>query len=298
VLSLLAPALATALLAPVLAGCGGSGKAAVTRSPAAEGRAAAVRPLSVVASAFPLAQLVSYLGGRDVKVTNLVAPGAQPQGLALSPAGRRALSSAQFVVEVGDGYQPEVEAAAARRPHFSLVPSVSRQAQPYEVWLDPYLWGDAATQLAKALGSADPGASHRFQNGARDFQSLASSIASDYQNSLSACPLRYFVTADTAFGRMASAFSLVDVPVSTTGVQKTLAVVAQYSVPDVFSEQGVSAGEVEQVARAAHIGVKNLDPMELTPAPGTKYQSYFSVMEANLSALEGPLECDTSDNLS
>lgn len=296
----LGPLIAAALGAAGLAGCGGGGGgAAATTSPSAkDARAAAVHPLSVAASAFPLAQLVSYLGGSDVRVTDLVPPGTQPQGMALSPAEQHELSSAQFVVDVGDGYQPEVEAAAAHRHHFSLLPTLSKQAEPYEVWLDPYMWSTAATDLAKALEAADPSAARRFENGSRDFQSLASSVASDYYNSLSECPLRYFVTADAAFSRMASAFSLVDVPVSTTGVQRTLAVVAQYSVPDVFSEQGVAGGEVQQVARGAHIGVKNLDPMELTPVPGTKDQSYFSLMESNLSALEGPLECDTSENFS
>lgn len=278
-----------------LAGCGTTKAGA---PPATVARPSAAHPLSVVASVFPLAQLVSYLGGHDVRVSNLVPPGVQPQGLALSAAGRHLLSSAQFVVEVGDGYQPQVEAAAARRPHFALLPALSKQPRPYEVWLDPYLWSTAAARLAKALAAADPPAARRFENGARDFQSLASSIASDYQSSLSQCPLRYFVTADGAFERMASAFSLVDVPVSTTGVQKTLAIVAQYSIPDVFKEQGVDPSEVDQVARAGHIGVKTLDPMELTPAPTTKYQSYFDVMEDNLSALEGPLECSTSEAFS
>ena len=257
---------------------------------------AAPHPFRVVASAFPLAQLVSYIGGPDVSVTDLVPPGAQPEATALSARQHHEIASAQFVVDVGDGYQPEVEASAASRPHFAVLPSVSKQAQPYEIWLDPYLWSSAATALTKAMKAADPGGARQFQNGLSDFQSLASSVASDYVSTLSECPLRELVTADDAFGRMANAFSLVDVPLSTTGVKKALAVIAQYSLPDVFSEQGVGSGEISRLAHTARVGLKSLDPMELTPQPGTEYQSYFAIMESNLSALEGPLECDTSMN--
>lgn len=296
-------AAAATLAGALLAGCGGAGPGAASASkPSYSGASATAaardKPLEVVATAFPLAQLVSYIGGPHVRVIDLVPPGAQPQGLPLTPAMERELAGAGLVVDVGAGYQPEVEAAAARKDHLSVLPAVTNQPGPYEVWLDPYLWSSAAGAVAKALSAADPKGRRAFENAKRDFQSLAFSVASDYQSSLSQCPLREFVTADDAFGRMAAAFSLVEVPVSTAGVERAVATIAQYSIPDVFAEQGVSSAELLAVARAAHVGVRSLDPMELTPVPGAKYQSYFAVMEANLSALEGPLECDTSMNFS
>ena len=253
-------------------------------------------PLRVVATAFPLAQLVSYIGGPDVKVTNLVPPGTQPQGLALSAKQRAQIASAQLVVEVGGGYQPEVEAAAAHRRHLALLPALSKKARPYELWLDAYMWSSAAGAVSKALSAASPAGKRQFENGARDFESLATSVASDYNSSLSTCPLRDFVTPDDAFGRMASAFSLVEIPLNTTGEKATLATIAQYSIPGVFSEQGTPSSALAHVASTDHLKVKSLDPMELTPAPGTKFQTYFAVMEANLQALEGPLECNTSSS--
>lgn len=252
-------------------------------------------PLRVVASAFPLAQLVSYVGGPDVDVTDLVPPGTQPEDMALTAKDRAALGSAQLVVEVGDGYQPAVESASAHLRHLALLPAVSKKSQPFEFWLDPYLWSSAAGAVSKTLSAADPAARKQFENGARDFQSLAASVASDYYSSLSTCPLRDFVTADDAFGRLASAFSLVEIPLSTTGKKATLATIAQYSIPGVLLEEGLPSSALEQVASADHLKVASLDPMELTPAPGTKFETYFDVMESNLQALEGPLECDSSE---
>jgi ABC-type Zn uptake system ZnuABC Zn-binding protein ZnuA len=289
--------MAAAMAAGLLAGCGSAGGGA-GGAPKPPPGAAGGHPLRVVATAFPLAQLVSYIGGTYVRVTDLVPPGTQPEGLVLTPTLKRELAGAALVVDLGDGYQPQVEAAVDKKDHLSVLPAVTKQPEPYEIWLDPYLWSLAAGVVTRALNAADPARKRSFENAKRDFQSLAFSVASDYQNSLSECPLREFVTADDAFGRLASAFSLVDVPLSTTSVQKAVGTIAQYSIPDVFAEQGVASPELSAVARRAHVGIKTLDPMELTPAPGTKYQSYFSVMEANLSALEGPLECDTSLNYS
>jgi ABC-type Zn uptake system ZnuABC Zn-binding protein ZnuA len=254
-------------------------------------------PLEVVVSAYPLAQLVSYVGGKAVHVVNLAPPGVPPQGLSLTPAQRATVRSAPLVIDVGGGYQPGVEAAAASaHRHLSVLPAISKQAQPYEFWLDPTLMGKAATIIGTVLVAADPRARTQFQNGAEDFESVTGSIESDFYSTLTECTTHDFVTPDNAFSRMASAFDLVDVAVDTNGVKKTAALVAQDSLPAVFTEVGVHSSEVQQVARTAGVPVKSLDPMEVSPAPGTGAMSYFAVMEDNLTALEGPLTCDTSEN--
>jgi ABC-type Zn uptake system ZnuABC Zn-binding protein ZnuA len=251
----------------------------------------------VVVSAYPLAQLVSYLGGKALDVIDLAPPGARSQGLSLTPAQQSMVRAALLVIDVGDGYQPRVEAAAATaHRHISVLPAVSRQARPYEFWLDPYLMARAATVIAGALTTADPAEREQFQNGARDFQAVANSVESDFVNNFTQCARNEFVTADDAFGRMAASFDLADVAVTTTGVNKAVALVVQGSLPAVFSEIGVPSGAVQQVARDSRVSVKSLDPMEITPSAGTSALSYFSVMEEDLTALEGPLACDTSED--
>ena len=69
----------------------------------------------------------------------------------------------------------------------------------------------------------------------------------------------------------------------------------QYSLPTVFSEVGVPSGQVQEVARSAGASIASLNPLELAPSPGGPAPlSYFAVMEYDLTALEGPLACDTS----
>ena len=276
----------------LLSACGGG------RSSLGAGPATTPSPLEVVVSAYPLAVLVNYVGGKAVNVVNLAPPGAPPRDVSLRPAQVGLVRSAPLVIDVGDGYQPRVETVArlAHR-HLSLLPALSATAQPYEFWLDPALMGKAADLVARALGAAGAGPQAQLENGSQDFQSVVGSVESDLESTFSDCSRQVFVTADDAFGRLAASYDLTDVAVDVTGIEKAAAVVTRDSLPDVFSEVGVPAGSVRKVAQVAGVGVQSLDPMEVAPsADGPAPLSYFAVMEEDLTSLEAPLACDTSDN--
>ncbi len=282
-------ALAAVALATSATGCGATAHLqAGPRRPAAGGPV-----VEVVASAYPLAQLASYVGGKDVRVADLAGPGVAPRGLELTAAQRQEVARAAVVLDVGDGYQPEVETAPARR-RLSLLPAVSRQARPYQFWLDPSLMARAATQVAAVLAQVAPSARAQFANGARDFQSVASSLQADFQSTFSQCNRNQLVTADDAFGRMAAAYGLVDIAVDRSPVAQVVALVKKDHVPVIFSEVGVTSARVGKVAAAAGVPVKSLDPLEVAPAEGARPQSYFDVMEKDLTAMESALACDIS----
>ena len=259
---------------------------------------AAAPPPQVVTSSYALAQLTRYIGGKAVHVVNLAPPGVQPQGLRLTPSGRETVDRAALVVDVGDGYQPQVETAAnSARRHLSVLPQLSKQARPFEFWLDPYLMAKAAVLIANALVAVDPAGRQEFHNGSRNFQSVAVSIESDFVSTFTDCNRNEFVTSDGAFQRLAASFDLVDVAVDATGVKKSAEIVRQDSLPTVFSEVGVPSGLVQQVAKSARAKIASLNPLELTPSPGGPAPlSYFAVMEYDLTALENPLACDASGN--
>ncbi|MGO9658404.1 MAG: metal ABC transporter substrate-binding protein [Acidimicrobiales bacterium] len=283
------------LAAVLLSSCGTGHQAGPAPSAT---RAAPQAAVEVVVSAYPLAVLVSYVGGKAVKVVDLAPSGVPPEDLALRPAEVDLVRSAPLVVDVGEGYQPQVEAVArTAHRHLSVLPALSSTARPYQFWLDPALMGKAAALVARDLSAIDAGAKTQFENGSLDFQSVVGSIESDLESTFSDCSRQVFVTSDDAFGRFAASYDLTDVAVSALGVDKTAALVTQDSLPDVFSEVGVPAGLVQKVAQAAGVGVKSLDPMELAPSTkGPAPLSYFAVMEQDLTALEVPLACDTTDD--
>ena len=180
-----------------------------------------------------------------MQVVDLAPPGAQPQGLRLSAAQRREIGEAGLLIDVGDGYQPQVEQARAKL-RLALLPALSARPGPYEFWLDPSLAGRAASLVAKALARADPAGRPQFQNGARDFQALVSSLNADYESSMSTCSGDRFVTSDDAFERLAATYNLVEVAVSTSGAGTVAALVTKDRIPVVFSEVGVPTGPARQ----------------------------------------------------
>jgi zinc transport system substrate-binding protein len=294
---LVAAAITLATLGGTLAALSGGLLGAAATASASPGRVRA-EP-EVMTSAYALAQLTSYIGGKDVRVVDLAPPGQQPQGLRLTPSVRAAMAGAALVIDVGDGYQPQVEAAAkSAHRHLSLLPELSKQAQPFEFWLNPYLMAKAAVLIAKELTIVDPAGRTEFRDGSRNFQSVALSIESDFESTFSDCTQDKFVTSDGAFQRLASSFDLVDVAVDSNGVRKTAAIVRQDSISTVFSEVGVPAGPLQEVARTAGAHIASLDPLELAPSPGGPAPlSYFAVMEYDLTALEGPLACDITGSI-
>ena len=251
-------------------------------------------PVKVVVSAYPLAQMAQYIGGNDVRVEDLAPPGAQPAGLRLTEAQLQTIARAPLLLDVGYGYQPQVEAAPARR-RLSLLPALTKRAHPYQFWLDPSLMFQAAPLVAAALARLDPAGRAQFANGARDLQSVASSLESDFQSNLSQCGQSEFVTADGAFHRMAVSYGLTEISVATVGVARAAALVAKGHIPVIFSETGVGSGPVLQVARATGVPVKVLDTLEVAPpSPGPTPESYFTAMERDLTTIEDALACDTS----
>lgn len=225
-----------AVLASLLLAACGAGRPSTPATPAAK---APARPLEVVVSAYPLAVLVTYLGGKWVKVVDLAAPGVPPQDLSLGPEQLALVRRAPLVVEVGDGYQPSVEAAArSAQRHLAVLPAVSSTARPYEFWLDPALMSKAAVVVAAALATADEGAQRQFDDASADFQSVVGSIESDLESTFSDCTRQVFVTADGAFEQFASSFGLTDEDAADMAPQKMAALVKQDSLPDVFSETG------------------------------------------------------------
>lgn len=296
-------ALAAALsLALVTTGCGaGPGAPTAAGSVAASSvrESPPAHRLQVIASTYALAQLAQYIGASDVEVTDLAPPLLEPQGLRLSNKQAELVHDAGLVVVVGDGYQPSVEAAADHTSHhIALLPAVSRRVLPYEFWLQPSLMASAARALAAAMARADPAGARQFSNGARDMESVASSLSSDLQSNLANCSKTDFVSEDTAFARMADALGLHDIAITTAGPAKAASLVRSQNLPVVFAEAGAGSSGAEQVAALTGATVETLDPMEVAPLPGAKPLSYFAVMEDNLTYLETGLSCDTSANFS
>ncbi|HZT54540.1 MAG TPA: zinc ABC transporter substrate-binding protein, partial [Gaiellaceae bacterium] len=157
-----------AALAPLLAGCGGRGRAAGT--------------LGVVAAENVYGDIAAQIGGPRVAVTSLLtSPSADPHLFEPGAAGGLAVAGARVVLENGLGYDTFMErlvraAPSGRRIVVTMAGVLGvrgRAANPH-LWYDVPRLGRIAAAIAAALERADPRHASAYRAGlARFDRSLA-----------------------------------------------------------------------------------------------------------------------------
>jgi ABC-type Zn uptake system ZnuABC Zn-binding protein ZnuA len=283
----LAAVVTLALGTTALAGCGGS--------PAA----ASAPVLRVAATNFAMAELVHGVGGSRVAVTELAKGAPDDRTVDPSPTQVDELRSAQLVVEVGGGWQPQVEAIAGTGPRV-LALGHQATATGSQVWLDPLTMEAAAQELAAKLIALDPAGASTYRNGVRDFDDNLSSVSVDYQSSLGDCEYNTVFTPDSAFAAVANqyGFKLHSVPAGggAVALRSAAAAAATQSFHGLFSEPPLSSPQMGALAARAKSSVGELDTMDGPPIKAEPATStYVDRLEANLTYLTGALYCQDND---
>jgi zinc transport system substrate-binding protein len=265
------------------AACGGSSSATGTRT------------TDVVASFYPLAFAAAQVGGDRVTVANLTPAGAEPHDLELSPRDVARIRSADLVLLLGHGFQPQVEnAAGTGRRVLRLLDTRGLRARPGDphVWLDPLRYALIVRRVGAALHA--PGAARRLIARLRG-------LDREYRRGLADCRRRELVTSHEAFSYLAERYHLQQVAI--TGInpeaeptprqlERVIETVRRTRASTVFTETLLSPRAAETVARSTGARTDVLNPIEgLTDAEARAEASYLSLMRANLTALRRGLGC-------
>jgi zinc transport system substrate-binding protein len=267
-------------LASFVSACGGSGTSA-PRAPI----------LTVATGLYPLAQAVSEIGGSDVRVTDVVPPGSDPRTYRLSAAQVALVKSSSLVVDVGGGFQPHFEEAAAGAKSVAAVAGEGSDQFP---WLDPNQMLKTVATIASAMERADPEAVPVFRAGARDVSDSVASTGIDYQSTLSTCPRTTIFTPDRAFAAMARDYGLTDrvVTAEPRSVAEAASALASTSTTTVFQEPWTANDGIDELVTISHPKVRTLDTLTGPPRRGWPHgATYLGLMEANLGALSRALGC-------
>ena len=234
-------ACATTALATVaaMAGCSAAGGA---EPPATAGS----RPVSVVASFYPIEFAVQQVGGSLVTVTSLTKPGTEPHDLELSPKDVAGVADAGLVV-YARGFQPAVDTAVAQEgaDHaFDVAPAANLDlAAPAEgddpkagavvsgapttgatdapadakdphFWLDPQRYAAVATAIAARLAQADPAHAADYAANAARFGGTLAGLDTELKAGLAHCTNRDLVTSHAAFGYLSERYGFTQVAIS------------------------------------------------------------------------------------
>lgn len=263
--------------------CGGSGEHSGTRK-------------AIVASFYPLAFAAGQVGGEAVSVENLTPPGAEPHDLEVSPSDVSKIKSADLVLLLGHGFQPQLEDAAGSDPNVvALLDTPALDLHPDgdpHVWLDPIRYMKIVERLGVVLRR--PAAASRLLGRLRG-------LDREFRRGLVDCARREIVTSHEAFAYLAERYGLHQIAITglnpeaeptPQALQQTVDVVRASHATTVYFERLVSPRLAETVARETGTKTAVLDPIEgLTDTAKSEGADYFTLMRTNLRALQKGLGC-------
>ncbi|MEW9548059.1 metal ABC transporter substrate-binding protein [Nonomuraea sp. NPDC050783] len=286
------------------------GVTACGSGPAGAGEAADGKP-EVVAAFYPLQWLTEQVGGSDVQVTGLTAPGVEPHDLELGIQQVGDLREAALTVYV-KGVQPAVDDAVDQEKSFDAATAVTtlpageheeEEGDGHgheEVGYDPHLWLDpsrmatVATRLGERLAATDPAHAQAYQDRAARTAASLTALDQEFTKGLATCRSRTLVTAHEAFGYLADRYKLKQVGITldpeTEPSPARLSEVAKLAkaegVTTIFTEALVSPKVAEVLANEVGARTAVLDPLESKPSG-----DYASAMRDNLRTLQTALGC-------
>jgi zinc transport system substrate-binding protein len=250
----------------------------------------------VAASFYPLAFAAEELGGDSVDVVNLTPPGTEPHDLEPTPSDVRELKSADLVLLLGDGFQPQLEDAAGDGEgvvELLDTPGMNRfeNGDPH-VWLDPTRYELIARRVGNELGT---------EASIQSFVARLKALDREYRSGLADCARDDIVTSHDAFGYLAERYGLHQIPItglspeaepSPKDLSRVVDLVRSTDATTVFSETLVSPRIAKAVASETGARTAVLNPIEgLEPSEAKSGDDYFSLMRSNLATLRAALGC-------
>jgi zinc transport system substrate-binding protein len=269
---------------------------------------------TVVAAFYPVAYAAEQIApGADVE--NLTPAGAEPHDLELSPRDVERVQNADLVLYLGQGFMPALQDAVAggdnavdllagqqlreaTEAHGQGREEEAEHEEEEESGLDPHVWLDPTRYAAMVRKTAE---ALDEPDAADDLVAKLEELDAEFRTGLANCARRQIVTSHAAFGYLAQAYDLEQIPLtglspeaepSARAIEGLVDEVEEERATTVFFETLVSPKLAETVAREAGVDTAVLNPLEgLTEEQIDEGADYFSIMRENLAALHQALGC-------
>lgn len=263
----------------------------------------------VVASIFPVADLLRFLAPEGTSVEVLLPPGASPATFEPGPQAVRSLAAARAVVLVGAGLDPWVRgivegAGEARFLEITEGIALLDEAHGHEgslhgggnphIWLDPILVRDSVLPRLAALWIAlEPGAEEWIGLRARMLADSLTALDAEVRDLLGPDSGAAFISSHAAWGYFARRYDLREVGVvfespgnepSPRALAAMLEEARRIEARAVFAEPQFGTAPVEALAGELGVRVGVLDPLGGPEAPGRS--TYFALIRFNAAQFE------------
>jgi zinc transport system substrate-binding protein len=275
--------------------------------------------LTVAASLYPIAEIVQRVGGDDVQLLALTAPGVEPHDSELSAKQLEELSKADIVFYVGGGFQPDLEKAIASLPDtaiaIDLLKSVDlitakdeidghdhgqSDADPH-VWLDPANMVKMAATVSQEIAQAQASLTSALSERQTEYANELNEVGTLIDNSFATCDRKELVSAHDAFAYFTTRAHLVAVPISgidpenepsAKELEATAKIAKDSNVTTVFFEEILPKAFADTVAKAIGASIDSINAVEtISQSDLDAGVTYSSIMKSNITKISIALGC-------
>lgn len=281
--------------------------------------------LTVAASFYPITEIVQRVGGDDVQLLALTAPGIEPHDSELSAKQLDELAKANIVFYIGGGFQPNLEKAIASLPKttvaIDLLKSVdvitSEDDQADEesadhnhgnsdidphVWLDPANMAEMAITVAAEISKMEAiesttALTERLNTYANELTEVGTLIDTNFAS----CERKELVSAHDAFTYFTKRANLIAVPISGVDpenepsakeLEATAKIAKARNVTTVFFEEVLPKAFADTVAKAIGASVESINAVEtISQSDLDAGVTYSSIMKSNITKIATALGC-------
>lgn len=264
------------------------------------------KKLKVTVSFYPLAFLAETIGGKQVQVTNLTPPGAEPHDFEPSTRDIVELEKQDIIFLNGGGLEGYVDKIKGninmKKINVVIVgQSLMNNVQDPHIWLDPVLYKKEAEIITNTFMQKDPTNSSFYTENMQRLAKELDQLDNEFKKGLMNCNQKNIITSHKAFGYLAYRYGLREVALTGLSPEqepssKTLVEVATFAKTNkigyIFFEELVSPTIAETIAN--EIGAKTLvfNPLEgLIKKDIIVGKTYLTIQKENLKNLQIALEC-------
>lgn len=257
--------------------------------------------LKVVASFTVLGDVVSQVGGKHVKVTNLVGPNGDPHEFEPSPADAKNLKAAQVAFVSGEGLEGWMDRLITASGYKGKPVVVSQGVntrtmdEDGKTVTDPHVWNSPVNvkvwvaNIEKALSEADPADAGAFKANAEAYLQKLDAMNAYAHSKFDAVPTerRKVLTSHDAFGYFGREYNVsflaplglsTETEASAADVAKLIEQIKAEGVKTYFLENSNDPRLVKQIAKATAAqpgGELYVESLSDAKGPASTYEKMF-----------------------
>ncbi len=259
--------------------------------------AGAAEKLRVVATFAPIYAFTQSVAGDAAEVEQLLPPGGEPHGFALSPKDIRKLARADVIVENGLGFEDWLDDAlrTSNAVRVASAAGVKMDDENPHVWLDPVIAIRQIEVIRNALAKRDPANADTYRANAAAAIARLKALDKEIRETVRILRDRRLLTAHDAFHYFAKRYGFKVVGVfepipgrapSPKALRELRETIRTSGVKVLFSQPGSSPHALRALSKELGLPVVEIDPLEIG-APSADF--YETGMRRNLTRLKEAL---------